>query len=407
MVIIARELAVTGLRAVAVEQGVVISASWLGKVKTALQIAAVIALIAVDPATTAVDVLVYAAVAVTVISGADYFFGVRRRIERQRARRRSGRGRRRLRHGVPAQAGARGRRATRASSCDGRSARRSVSSASDLRELAGALGDDVVAVDRLEVLLAGEDEVAAVEVGVGGGEPADHLADAVLDEAGVGVGLLDDRSARPRASSARRSPTTSTTRRCASSSRASISVLALLGAAEVEGADAALVVGGDGDELEDLVDLVLAVAVLGRRSRAPAAISSWAHGQAVMPCAWTPVSVRVPAVGGDRGAEQRVDLLRRLAADRSGDGLGVAGGERDLGAHPALAVADALGDPGGEVLGLQRLAEDGLVDRLVDDLLEAGHVGAGLPRVEVDVALELGEEELRAAVALPGCGLRD
>ena len=84
MVIIARELAVTGLRAVAVEQGVVISASWLGKVKTALQIAAVIALIAVDPATTAVDLLVYAAVAVTVISGADYFFGVRRRIEKQR-----------------------------------------------------------------------------------------------------------------------------------------------------------------------------------------------------------------------------------------------------------------------------------------------------------------------------------
>ena len=84
MVIIARELAVTGLRAVAVEQGVVISASWLGKVKTALQIAAVIALIAVDPATTAVDLLVYAAVAVTVISGADYFFGVRRRIETQR-----------------------------------------------------------------------------------------------------------------------------------------------------------------------------------------------------------------------------------------------------------------------------------------------------------------------------------
>jgi CDP-diacylglycerol--glycerol-3-phosphate 3-phosphatidyltransferase len=85
MVIIARELAVTGLRAVAVEEGVVIAASWLGKVKTALQVAAVIALIAVDPATAAVDVLVYAAVAATIVSGADYFVGVRRRIERQRA----------------------------------------------------------------------------------------------------------------------------------------------------------------------------------------------------------------------------------------------------------------------------------------------------------------------------------
>jgi len=85
MVIIARELAVTGLRAVAVEEGVVIAASWLGKLKTALQVAAVIALIAVDPATTAVDVLVYAAVVATLVSGADYFFGVRRRIERRRA----------------------------------------------------------------------------------------------------------------------------------------------------------------------------------------------------------------------------------------------------------------------------------------------------------------------------------
>jgi CDP-diacylglycerol---glycerol-3-phosphate 3-phosphatidyltransferase len=87
MVIIARELAVTGLRAVAVEQGVVIAASWLGKLKTALQVAAVFALIIWDPAPVAVDVLVYVAVAVTVISGADYFFGLRRRIEEERERR--------------------------------------------------------------------------------------------------------------------------------------------------------------------------------------------------------------------------------------------------------------------------------------------------------------------------------
>ena len=84
MVIIARELAVTGLRTVAVERGLVIAASWLGKVKTTLQIAAVFALIAWEPAPLAVDILVYVAVAVTVISGADYFFGLRRRIEAQR-----------------------------------------------------------------------------------------------------------------------------------------------------------------------------------------------------------------------------------------------------------------------------------------------------------------------------------
>jgi hypothetical protein len=34
-----------------------------------------------------VDVLVYVAVAATVISGADYFFGLRRRIAEERARR--------------------------------------------------------------------------------------------------------------------------------------------------------------------------------------------------------------------------------------------------------------------------------------------------------------------------------
>jgi CDP-diacylglycerol--glycerol-3-phosphate 3-phosphatidyltransferase len=80
MVIIARELAVTGLRSLAAERGVVIAASWLGKVKTALQVAAIVALIIWYPAPVAVDVLVYVAVAATVISGADYFFGLRKRF---------------------------------------------------------------------------------------------------------------------------------------------------------------------------------------------------------------------------------------------------------------------------------------------------------------------------------------
>ena len=89
MVIIARELAVTGLRSVAAEQGVVIAASWLGKLKTALQVAAILALIAFDPSPLWVDVLLYVAVAFTVISGIDYFFGLRRRIEEARAEHRA------------------------------------------------------------------------------------------------------------------------------------------------------------------------------------------------------------------------------------------------------------------------------------------------------------------------------
>jgi CDP-diacylglycerol---glycerol-3-phosphate 3-phosphatidyltransferase len=85
MVIIAREFAVTGLRGVAAEQGVVIQASALGKIKTAIQVVAIVALIATDPAPLGVDVLVYVMLAVTVASGVDYFFGFRRMIAEAQA----------------------------------------------------------------------------------------------------------------------------------------------------------------------------------------------------------------------------------------------------------------------------------------------------------------------------------
>jgi CDP-diacylglycerol--glycerol-3-phosphate 3-phosphatidyltransferase len=85
MVIIAREFAVSGLRIAAGQQGVVIPASMLGKVKTIVQVAAVFVLIAVNDTSQAwVQALVYAAVVVTVVSGVDYFLNVRRRIEEAR-----------------------------------------------------------------------------------------------------------------------------------------------------------------------------------------------------------------------------------------------------------------------------------------------------------------------------------
>jgi CDP-diacylglycerol--glycerol-3-phosphate 3-phosphatidyltransferase len=84
MVIIAREFAVSGLRVAAGAQGVVIPASALGKLKTLVQVLAIIAVI-VTSAWWA-DALLYVAVAVTLVSGADYFLNFRRRIEDARAR---------------------------------------------------------------------------------------------------------------------------------------------------------------------------------------------------------------------------------------------------------------------------------------------------------------------------------
>ena len=77
MVIIAREFAVTGLRQLAMESGQVIPASVWGKLKTVVQIAMVLVLIAVERHTAAVDALVLVTVLVTVASGVDYFFKFR------------------------------------------------------------------------------------------------------------------------------------------------------------------------------------------------------------------------------------------------------------------------------------------------------------------------------------------
>ena len=85
MVIIAREFAVTGLRMLALEQGQVISASVWGKLKTTTQVAMVLALIWVDRPAPWVDVLIYATVAITVLSGADYFYRLRNLLADEQA----------------------------------------------------------------------------------------------------------------------------------------------------------------------------------------------------------------------------------------------------------------------------------------------------------------------------------
>jgi CDP-diacylglycerol--glycerol-3-phosphate 3-phosphatidyltransferase len=78
MIIIAREFAVSGLRTVAASEGKVIAASWWGKIKTVIQIVAIIGallnLTYVNPILkTLTDVSMGAAVIITIISGIDYF----------------------------------------------------------------------------------------------------------------------------------------------------------------------------------------------------------------------------------------------------------------------------------------------------------------------------------------------
>jgi CDP-diacylglycerol--glycerol-3-phosphate 3-phosphatidyltransferase len=78
MIIIAREFAVSGLRTVAASEGNVIAASWWGKIKTVIQIVAIIAallnLTYVNPTLKILtDATMAAAVIITIISGVDYF----------------------------------------------------------------------------------------------------------------------------------------------------------------------------------------------------------------------------------------------------------------------------------------------------------------------------------------------
>src|SRR5271155_876372 len=81
MVIITRELAVTVLRLGATQAGVVIAASNFAKLKTCVQIAVILLVIAVHGQPLWLSALLYVTVLVTVLSGLDYFFGLRRRMQ--------------------------------------------------------------------------------------------------------------------------------------------------------------------------------------------------------------------------------------------------------------------------------------------------------------------------------------
>ncbi|WP_142415267.1 CDP-diacylglycerol--glycerol-3-phosphate 3-phosphatidyltransferase [Hathewaya massiliensis] len=78
VIIIAREFAVSGLRTLAASEGIVIAASWWGKIKTVIQIVAII--LALFNLTYKIPILnilsqisMVLAVIITIVSGIDYF----------------------------------------------------------------------------------------------------------------------------------------------------------------------------------------------------------------------------------------------------------------------------------------------------------------------------------------------
>lgn len=80
VIIVGREIAVTGLRAIAVDMGVVIAADRFGKLKTIFQMVALCPLVlhypwyGLDPNPLG-NILLYLALVLTLVSGVNYFYG--------------------------------------------------------------------------------------------------------------------------------------------------------------------------------------------------------------------------------------------------------------------------------------------------------------------------------------------
>ncbi len=85
IVILSREFAVTGLRLIAVADGVIISANFLGKLKTVTQIIAIVLLILNNVPFSYISIpmdtiMIWIAVIITILSGVDYFYKNRKLI---------------------------------------------------------------------------------------------------------------------------------------------------------------------------------------------------------------------------------------------------------------------------------------------------------------------------------------
>ena len=156
------------------------------------------------------------------------------------------------------------------------------------------------------------------------------------------------------------------------------------------------------DELEDALDVAVVEAGLEQAlARAPAHEALGARA-GVDPDRLHADDPANAALRGGGDPDQPDHLLSRQLRHRSGALERVAGRDLHLRPQRALPVDDVARDVVGERLDEERLADHHLLDRLGEELREAGHMDALLRRLEVDRAVDVScDQLLGVAVADP------
>ena len=126
------------------------------------------------------------------------------------------------------------------------------------------------------------------------------------------------------------------------------------------------------------------------RSAARPATSPCAHGQALIPVASTPTTrLAVLAVAAAIPIRETISCVGRPVTGVTRR-IGQRAVIRTSARMGVLPLDDVPGDHLGDLLDDPGFAEDGITDRLVEDLREARHVDALLAAREVDRALDVG-----------------
>src|SRR5262249_6466143 len=175
--------------------------------------------------------------------------------------------------------------------------------------------------------------------------------------------------------------------------------------ADVQRPGAALVVRGEGNELQDPLHVEVVEAGVEEpllRAGGDEALRARAGVDAV----GLDADDAARALLGHCGdADQADELLRRQAGDGSTPRARVAGGDPHLGPAGALSLDDMAADVLGELLDERRLLEDDRLDRLLEELREARHMHALLAGIEIDSAVDRRRHQLLSALVADPDGL--